>query len=30
MDLLMNSLLMAPFILFVIGIPALLLAFRRT
>jgi len=30
MDLLMNSLLMAPFILFVIGVPALLLAFRHT
>jgi hypothetical protein len=30
MDLLMNSLLMAPFVLFVIGVPALLLAFRRS
>jgi len=30
MDLLMKSLLMAPFILFVIGVPAQLLAFRHT
>lgn len=30
MDLLMNSLLMSPFILFVFGVPALLLAFRHT
>jgi hypothetical protein len=30
MNLLTNSLLMAPFILFVIGVPALLLAFRHS
>jgi len=29
MDYVMNSLLLAPFVLFVIGVPALLLAFRR-